>query len=300
MRIIFRTLTVPKKAAKRVQKYFSPEPTPSSGMKLSEAQEVTAVMLGYESWHELSQVTKAGTLRPSALDEECSAEEQERRLDFQTEALGRFSPLIDLVRRRVAQQLRVSAANPNSSVLIEQSYSRNSLVFWTDPFSGESEWRFFPSERSEEMQESFAIEFESWMGGSFDGTDLYLRLCGCFETQPENLIAAELLFALAEESGQPSMVDDLLDKFEAAVMQTIPEHFPASGPVKFEWYTHTNRILHKVTYSLAEGYYRTGNFPKAKRWFEFTSRTSKRMRPHCLDFLKGLKRPVPGGRVHLR
>lgn len=298
MRIIFRSLTLPKKAAKRVQKHFSPTPSPFPPAKLSFAQDVTAIMLGYDSWHELEQVIKAGNYPPSPLDEECSAEEQSRRIDYQTEVLQHFTPLIGLVLRQVAIKLRVSAANPQSPALEEQSFDRNRIVFWTDPYNGRSEWRWFPSDRSEASENAITDKYQRWERGLIEGGPFFDELVDRLAVEPENLFAVEHLFYLARNSGQLSLVEDLLDQFEAAVIKTIPAHFPQRGPVYFEWGTPANRILHIVTYELAEGYYRIRNFPKAQRWFEFTARTSKRTRPYCLDYLKDLKRPAPSGRVH--
>lgn len=298
MRIIFRSLTLPKKAAKRVQKHFSPDLSPFPPTKLAWAQDVTAIMLGYDSWHELAKVTRNGSKPTSPLDEQCSAEEQRRRIDFQTEALNQFTPLIDLVLRQVVVQLRVSAANPLSPVLEEQSFDRNRIIYWTDPFCGRSEWRFFPSDRSDASWDGISEKYQCWERGLAEGGPFFDELVDRLAAEPENLFAVEHLFYLARNSGQLWLVQDLLDQFEAAVIQTIPANFPQHGPAYFEWGTHSNRVLHSVTYELAEGYYRIGNFPKAKRWFVFTARTSKHTRPYCLDYLKDLKRSVPCGRVH--
>jgi hypothetical protein len=172
-------------------------------------------------------------------------------------------------------------------------------VFWVDPISAESEWRFFPSDRSNASWDSISEKYDGWLRGHVDGGVFYDELLDRLDAEPENLIVIEHLFYLARESQQFSLVEDLLDQFEAAVIQTIPANFPFKKAAHFLWGTYTNRILHSVTYELAEGYYRTGNFPKAKHWFEFTARTAKRMRPYCLDYLKDLKRPVPCGRVHV-
>ncbi|WP_166256215.1 hypothetical protein [Marinobacter salicampi] len=298
MRIFFSSLTLPKKAAKRVQKYFSPEVSHFPAAKLSDAQNVTAVMLGYDSWHELSRVTKKGSQSPSPLDEACSAEEQRQRIDYQTAALNQFTPLIDLVLRQAVVKLRVSAANPLSPLLEEQSFDRNRIVFWTDPFNGRSEWRWFPSDRSDSAWDDISEKYKCWERGLLEGGPFVEELIKRLDAEPENLFVIEHLFYLARNSGQFGIVEDLLDQFEAAVIQTIPSDFPKHGSVYFEWGTHTNRVLHRVTYELAEGYYRIGNFPKAKRWFEFTARTSKHTRIYCLDYLKDLKRAIPCGRVH--
>jgi hypothetical protein len=298
MRIIFRSLTLPKKAARRLQKHYSPDLSPFPPVKLAWAQDVTAIMLGYDSWHELAQVTKNVSQTPSPLDEQCSAVEQRRRIDFQTKALNQFTPLIDLVVRQVVTKLRVSAASPLSPLLEVQSFNRNRIVFWIDPFNGRSEWRFFPSDRSNDSWDAISGKYQCWERDLADGGALFDELVDRLGAEPENLFAVEHLFYLARNSGEIWLIEDLLDQFEAAVIQTIPANFPLHGPVYFEWGTNTNRVLHMVTYELAEGYYRIGNYPKAKRWFEFTARTSKVIRPYCLDYLKDLKRPVPCGRVH--
>lgn len=69
MRIYFNSMTLPKKAAKRIQKHFTPEiPNFGSPMSLYEAQQLAAVMLGYDDWYELEQCTKSGLHPPSLLD----------------------------------------------------------------------------------------------------------------------------------------------------------------------------------------------------------------------------------------
>jgi hypothetical protein len=114
MRIYFSSMDLPKKAAKRVQKHFTPNHARYAPMKLSHAQHLVAAMLGYEDWHELEQFTKSGKCEPSLLDENVSGEEQRQRIEYQVTQLAQFQPQTEPVIKQMVLKFRVSAANPLS------------------------------------------------------------------------------------------------------------------------------------------------------------------------------------------
>lgn len=298
MRIFFRSLTLPKKAARRVQNLFGPDFDMGRGMTLSTAQRVTAAMLGYTSWHELEQATRALSHPPSPMDEDVSPAVQSQRIDFQKDALESQIFLIGREPRRVALRLRVSARNPQSPGLAEPVWAVNHVVRGIDPYTGGSEWRFFPSERSRDLWTTIEDDYACWTRGFLNGEVFYKRLWDWRAAQPENLMVIEHLFSFVRACERFETVAGDLDGFESAVVESLPQTFPSTGAAPFCPRLDANDVLSNVTYELAEGYYRQGNYPKAQRWFEFTARTAKRTRPYCLDYLRDLKRPEPCGRVH--
>lgn len=298
MRIFFHSLTLPKKAARRVQNLFGPDFDMGRGMTLSTAQRVTAAMLGYTSWHELEQATRARSHPPSPMDEDVSPAVQSQRIDFQNDAIKSQIFLIGREPRRVALRLRVSARNPQSTVLTEPVWAVNHVVRGIAPDTGGLEWRFFPSERSRDLWPTIEENHQCWMRGFLDREVFCKRLWDWRAAQPENLMVIEHLFSFVRACDSFEAVAGDLNGFESAVVETLPQTFPSTGAAPFCPRLDANDVLSNVTYDLAEAYYRQGNFLKARRWFEFTARTAKYLRPYCLDYLKDLKRLVPCGRVH--
>lgn len=78
MRVLFSSLSIPTRSAKRLKSLFS--------VKDSLVRQWTAEVWGYRDWHELRQCANA--VNPSPLDEECSPKELEERHAYQIERLS--------------------------------------------------------------------------------------------------------------------------------------------------------------------------------------------------------------------
>jgi len=295
MRIYYESLTLPKKAAKRIQSFYSKEDSPFDPMQLSQAQAITSWMLGYESWHELEQETKKRAHPPSLTDEHCSLEEQEKRIFFQTKALGYFSPLIESQRKRLALKFRVSASNPKSKELWLQSYSNNRLELCVNDNPDEKiEWRFFPSERCTDAADILWDDIALFDNGRMALGPFMALMLKHLSDRPEDLRAMEWLLSLAVEHDYYDEVTSKLDAFEKVLIDTIPSDFPKSKKVYFEWYVHDNRPFHRAMYNLACCFYYKKEFTKAKKWFNLTSRTCEQLKSSCKAYLDDLKSKSPG------
>lgn len=296
MRIYFESLTLPKKAAKRIQAHFTPkyDDMPFKKMALSRAQQITAWMLGYESWHELEQVTKAKKHPPSPMDEDCAPEEQIKRLDYQTAVFGQISPLIGIVCREIVIKLRVSAKNPLSENLAEQNFNKNRIRHWVDPFSGRGEWRFLPSRRSIENGDDLYELSELWACENLDFDEYSACLVAMLEARPEDMnVIAEILRLMVNDDEYVFPLSKL-DEFESAIRAVIPADFPETGQVFFNWLTMENRTFHRATLWLAGSYDLAKEYDKARYWFEFTSRSCKTMRAECISILRELRKKTSG------
>lgn len=93
MRIIFNSLSHPKKVAKRLKHL--------SHLTLSQSREVIAFTLGYRDWHELSKSVSKNNI-PSSFDEDLTEEELQVRFDYQ---LDRYEKRIYEVRPQLLDGL---------------------------------------------------------------------------------------------------------------------------------------------------------------------------------------------------
>lgn len=118
MRIYYKNIGLPKRAAKRVKKILSQDIESMRDLKLSTCQNLVAKMLGYGSWTELDMVTKKLCHEPSLLDSDCTSGEQIQRLEYQCIILSKETDIPILVSRQLVVRLRVSAYNPLSPDLI--------------------------------------------------------------------------------------------------------------------------------------------------------------------------------------
>ena len=302
MRIYFRTLTLPKKAAKRVQNHFSDplsDAIPHLSMKLAQAQELTARMLGYDSWHELLQVTKKGIHTPSLLDEYSDSKEQALRIDYQTEVLGTISPLIEPVRRQLALQLRVSSGMPTSDELSENIYQYNHIKYWVDPISNKGEWRFLPSLRTTQIQEDI-FELQETLEEGLIESERYVEILKDYlQLQPENIDVITALLGVAVEFNNPHVIESDLLVFESTIDLCIPIDFSRRKKNILIWWEIDNRNFHRAVCMLAECFYRVGKFEKAKKWFNFSKKTCDHFTNYIEPYLKDLRLDRPIGKVHI-
>lgn len=192
MRIYFQSLSTPKKSAKRLQKHFNawmsgfnfPE------ISLSDAQGLTARMLGYDDWHTLTQQSITPSTA-SPLDEELSEKEQLDRLHYQTLVLHSIYGLSDMSwTRELAAQLRVSCRSPASPHLFHNAYVTNSVV---DVFLDQDNFTCFsPSTRSLlSKPQVLALSHELRLKRCSKKRSLAIfdELSRLLEKQPENLYA---------------------------------------------------------------------------------------------------------------
>lgn len=297
MRIYFTSMTLPKKAAKRIYKHYSTSWSGDS-YQLSDAQNFTALMLGYADWHELDQVTKSGKHDPSELDENSSPEEQESRIRYQSQMLGRLLPLTEPILRELALKWRVSAGNPLSESFADDGYRKNALIYWEPP--GEKpEWRFRPSRRSNESREELYDLQEAWADGLINLGDHKDKLDRIISDQPENLAAyLALLGAFEDLEMWPLCAPYLLD-LEAAILKAIPPNYPMRKKVPhLNWGSIENRDYLRCLYYLARGFYIERDYAKAKQWFLFLKRCSGKSLGIEELYLRDLRLPEPVGAVY--
>lgn len=108
MRIYLASMAHPKRLSKRLSSLMD--------VKLSRAQLAVANMFGYQSWHELEQVTASGKHEPSKPDYLVSAEVQVSRFDYQETKLfdafaDDFVSLAELP-ESIIEELQPSASIP--------------------------------------------------------------------------------------------------------------------------------------------------------------------------------------------
>lgn len=300
MRIYFHEMTLPKKAAKRIQKHYSDKPEFLDGPHLlSESQLIAARMLGYSDWHELEQVTKSRACAASPLDEDSPAEIQKARLNYQVDVLASMVPLTRPALTRLALKFRVSAGNPHSRNFDFDSYRRNTL-FLDEPYGQEPGWRYRPSQRSNEIRdELYELSESYWQSKSIARREYIESLLGVINRQPENLVAFQYLFELFESIGDWEQCVAYLEDFESAVNDTIPAQYPRTKKVPpLNWYIIENRDYLRALNYLATGFYANGDFKKAKTWFLLLTRCSDREIEHEKFFLHDLRQKIPAGDIH--
>jgi hypothetical protein len=117
MRIYFDSMTLPKKAAKRVKKHFTTDGQHlSKPMKLHEAQALTAKMFGYRDWYELNITTASLVHFPSIVDEKAPSDVVKRRIAYQAQVLGTILPLTKKPLIQIALKLRTALGEGNGMV----------------------------------------------------------------------------------------------------------------------------------------------------------------------------------------
>ena len=302
MRIYFTSMTLPKKAAKRIQKYFKPNPLIRQPLTLYEAQAITASMLGYENWHTLEKITKSAKHEPSPLDENSSVDTQEERIAFQTKVLVTLYPfLCELHLRKMALKFRVSAKTPRSIKLaLIEDYRKNSL-FYCEPLGGEPEWRFEPSGRSEEVRlELYDILNNFWRSEKKSLTDYLNQLSIISTEQPENIVPYLYSIEALTANNLWEKAKRQLELLEKAILESIPPNYPMKRKAaSVNWYVIENRDYLRSLYHLGLTFYALGNYKKSKQWFLFLTRCSSREIEYEIFFLRDLRQPSPEGDLHL-
>lgn len=299
MRIYFKSLKLPKKAAKRIQAHFTPSPRLGEKPKLSDAQELTACMLGYSNWHELEQVTKSAKHPPSPVDEEASPEEQARRIDYQANILSYVSPVTEPILREIAFKVRVSAGNPLSTKFSDDAYRVNAVFYW-EPYGEDPEWRFRPSIRSANESDDMYALIDRWSRGQINFGEYKDQLDETIERLPEFLTPYLYLLEACSEIKVLEIITDYLPRLEKIILTSLPSNYPMKRKVPaFNWGTIDNRDYLRSIYYLAQGYYAEGDYKKAKQWFLFLQRCSSRTLGHEKYFLKDIRSSNPDGDLHL-
>ena len=300
MRIFFQSMTLPKKAAKRIQKQFSPSKVPNRKIDLSFAQLIAANMLGYSNWHELEQVSKS-KLTPSLTDEFVSEEEQTERISFQANVLRRFLPYTEPLLQEIALELRVSAGNPSSLKFSEDHIRDNKVFHWIPPgFLEKPEWRFRPSKRSAEIKNTLWDLLDTWSTGQLNFVDYQESLEATIKEQPENVTAQMYLLDAAGNIDALQHMEKELTRAEETVLNCLPVNYPLNKKVDhFNWYTHDNRDFLRLVFHLAYGHYVNGKYRNAKKWFLFLKRCSDVFEGEIAPFLDDLKLNRPTGKEKL-
>ncbi len=304
MRIHFKTLALPQKAAKRIQRHFTTEYLkevhPESCMKLHEAQEIAASMLGYSDWHELTEVTKHPTHPPSLLDEASTELEQRARIDFQTSILRLASPMTTSARRQIALKLRVSSGSLNSAHLKDNIHYRNIIIYSHEDHSH----RFIPSLRSEN-DISIIREIERPMEDERMVTigEQLKEMQNVLDRHCESMVSISAWLWLAADSGVAEQLvqnDPTLLSYELQIINTIPIDLATYGDIQMSWDVLENRHFIRAVYWLARSFYANCNLTKALKWFTYSNSLCDHYTPETVAFLDDLNLDRPTGRVENR
>ncbi len=300
MRIYFKTLALPKKAAKRIQRHFTSEYLkevhPESCMKLHEAQEIAASMLGYSDWHELTEATKHPSHPPSLLDEDSTELEQRARIDYQASVLRLVSPMTASARRQIALKLRVSSGSLNSATLRENIHYRNSIFYSQE----DQTHKFIPSIRSEndifEIREIDRPVEESGLAVAFE-LNAYQNI---IDRHPESMAAVSAWICWVADCGGTQdwdQHDPALLAHEFQIINSIPEVLLKSGDIQMSWDLFENRDFIRAVYWLARAFYGAGNLSKALKWFTFSSSLCDHFSTKTEKYLEDLSLNTPTGTV---
>ncbi len=300
MRIYFKTLALPQKAAKRIQRHFSNEYLkeihPESCMKLHVAQGIAASMLGYSDWHELTEVTKHPSHPPSLLDEVSTELEQRTRIDYQTNALLSVLPMTTSARRQLALKLRVSSGSLNSASLKENTHCRNVIIFSSEDQSH----RFIPSTRSEaDLSIIREIERPIENGGNTVGyhKDGFQNV---INRHPESMTAIAAWLSLVSDC---RLADDFdqnnphLIAHELQILNSIPDDLSEYGDVQMSWDIIENRDFIRAVFWLARSFYGACNLSKALKWFTYSNSLCDHYSHETEEYLEDLKLDKPTGTV---
>lgn len=278
MRIYFDSIDHPKKAAKRLKKCFETvsETFGSSSffgsaiikpIKLSEAQSLTANMLGYEDWHELEETIKSKQHPSSKFDEEISEEEEEKRNYYQWERLNEKYPTGFV--NQINNLSRVSAKTPTSNKLDIKIGFENSIYYIKD----EKTWKFSGSMRSDMISTKINDMQESFTTGNINLGNALDYCEGILKEAPENCTA--MWFYLGSISNYEDVIDDKISiviEMEKEYLSWFPEGFFENENIYFTWNDMDNRDLIRIAILFSQIFYTRKDFKKAKEWFSITSR----------------------------
>lgn len=289
-KLIFGSMSIPDRATQRVAEHFD--------IDGDNAQEIVAQMLGHDSWSELTEATECAHIS-AAPDEFATAIEQDSRVAYQANVLGRFLPFTEPVLRRKALALRVSALDPKSEQLAFDGYRRNTLLHW-QCFTEPKEWRYMPSERSYEVRELLDDLSYSWKQQRLNFGEYENQIVLILQMQPENVAAYLYLFYAIEDIEHWEVAAHYISDFEKAIDRAIPKNYPRTRKSDLMiWETIENRDFLRAVYFLAVGFYALKQYKKAKAWFLFLTRCANREIGLEKAFLTDL-RDQPSGDVHLQ
>ncbi len=293
-------MNLPKKAAKRIQKHYTPviqELGPP--MPLHEAQGIVAIMLGYEDWHDLEQITKQAKYPPSQLDENCSVQEQDKRLAYQANVLGGVLPFSYAWLYELALKFRVSAGSPISSLFKEDGYRQN-VLFYSEPYDEAPQWRYRASARSWDNRDDLYKLNGKWGRGEINFEDYKSQLDGFREVAPEDIVPYLYYIEAVNDIHKRELATSYLPKLEAIIIQCIPSSYPMKKKVPpLIWGHIENRDYLRSLYQMAESYYVIGNYIKAKQWFLFLTRCSPFELGNEIFYLVDMRQASPEGDVHM-
>lgn len=297
MRIYYDSMTLPKKAARRIQKFYSSSEFLKQAMPLHEAQAIAAWMLGYDDWHELEQTTKSLVPTPSLLDEDADAQTQEARIQYQTSALQEITPLTMPPCRALAFQFRVSGKNPLSKNFAVDLYSTNELIYDAQF----EEWRFMPSIRSKAMYEVMYELSDKCQAGQLTFWQYEMKTFELCDRYPEAFVPyIYLLYALGK-AGHWEKFAKHLPEFEKRVSTVFPENFPTSKRTlkPLEWGSVDSRDFLRSLYALGLAHYIGGNYQAGKKWLLTSKRCASIVMGEEDALLADMRSNQPKGDLHL-
>lgn len=293
MRIYFNTTATPKKAVKRVYDLLGTD-YPEAPFKHSDCLELTAKMLGYESWHQLDSVTKEARHSRSPLDEDCTPEEQLARLKFQAEQL-REHAISDSHSIELAAIARVSAGDPKSNRLNNNGQKSNSFEHFPGNDLIGPHWTFKPSLRSITTF-SFIADHQLDSPGILEALEFMKYLEAQLKMRPEDIYLIEEYLRLSLNAGYLERVIHHLDKFSKELKAAMPDDF-LGAPVEYS--TRRNRPFLRASFWLGVCFYHDGRYRQAKHWLSLIKSISDEFSSDCDIFLADINSGNPTGSVTL-
>jgi len=245
MRIHYHSMQHPKAAAKRFKAEFMSWP-------LMRCQDITALLLGYHDWHDLSTETKHKHASPSLLDEKISTSDQQKRVAYQVQQLQKVSPLVPACIEDVVLRVRPSAGNIKHSALYANPYHHHRIA------KDENNWRIFFSKKTLESREEIDALLEGYPNARYQ-----TGLKKILQNDPTNLCAGQWLiedyldaenFKQAIAVGQPII---------AALEAALPAETKTLKRMPLNWFTHDNRPLYRCYLFMARAYHGDKQFTAA-------------------------------------
>lgn len=261
MRILFNSMTLPKKAAKRLQNKFD---SIWDNKKLSECQALTARMLGYASWHELHKCTQPSNT-PSPPDEAVSVEEQKDRLQYQSEVLLEHCAVARPDESyHWAEVVRVSSCDPESDRIENNLNISSRVVYHQESENKALTASYVASNRSEYCLE-FSRTLDAWREGRIDFGEFHITLNEVLARQPENLGAIAVLLHAAVDADSVNLIKHRLLEFDRRIGAMLPADFLSNNEVLITWEYGDNHSLVRALLGLVRCYQQ---FPAATRWLK--------------------------------
>jgi len=306
-------INIAKQSAKRLLKAFKLAKAHSkmlltpitTTMKLSDAQEATAKMLGYPDWHNLHMATSNRIYHDNEVDEVMPEQVQIDRLHEQIKVL---SSLIDCKETKlfggnsgsehVASEIvciaRVSAKNYQAQELVE-TYGTKCELRYIEQFG---HWSFTESHRSSYLP--YNDVYEMWRYGQMTNEDILNEAESMLKTAPESVGAIWLYFcAIIDSPEHIKEQESRVVYLHEEAMSWFPLDFDSVEDVAISWTDHDSRDFLRVVSMLGYALYVLKQYGRAKMWLDRLTRMTDRFSDYTQPVIDDLNKKKPTGRVRL-